>query len=260
MTRSLKRRVNCAAMADAANDLARRRVQGFWEGEACGERYGAEQDRLRYELEPEILSFACFSSAAGKRLLEIGVGMGSDFLRWSRAGAQPFGIDLTHRAVSITRDRLAREAGDSHLQVADAERLPFPDDTFDVVYSWGVVHHTPDTRRAVREARRVLKPGGRLKLMLYHRQSWVALAAWVRFGVLRGKPAIGLREAVSHIESPGTRAFTIQEALGLLSGMEHVSVRPCLSHWDRRLAPGIAKVLGDRFGWFLLIDARKPIR
>lgn len=69
---------------------------------------------------------------------------------------------------------------------------------------------------------------------------------------------MGPLAAATHIESPATKAFTVQEGLSMLSGMDHVSVRPCLSHWDRRLAPGLARLLGDRFGWFLLMEASKP--
>jgi SAM-dependent methyltransferase len=235
-------------------------VKLFWEAEACGERYGAEQDDRRYSLEPEILQFADFSSAAGKRVLEVGVGMGSDFVRWLRSGAQASGVDLTRRAVAIAQDRITKEGLAGDIREADAETLPFNDDEFDIVYSWGVLHHTPNTQQAVGEARRVLAPGGQLKLMLYHRHSWVALAAWVRFGLLRGKPTIGLRRAVAQIESPGTKAFSRREVAEMLAGMEDVVVRPRLSHWDRRLVPGLARLLGDRFGWFLLIEARQPRR
>ena len=233
-------------------------VKGFWEQEACGERYGVEQDRLRYELEPEILRFADFESAAGKRVLEIGIGMGADFLRWVRAGAIATGVDLTERAVNLTRQRLADERLEGVVRVADAEDLPFADAEFDIVYSWGVLHHTPNPPKALAEVQRVLAPGGQVKLMLYHRHSWVALAAWARFALLRGKPFQSLGDAVSNIESPGTTAFTAAEVRNLLKRLR-VRVTPKLTVWDRRCAPMAAPLFGNRFGWFLLIEGSSPL-
>ena len=241
-------------------------VKAFWESEACGERYGDDQDRVRYELEPEILPFADFDSARGLRVLEIGVGMGADFVRWVRAGAVATGVDLTERAVEITRDRLAKDRAEGRaeggveadVRVADAEALPFEDAAFDLVYSWGVLHHTPRMDRALAEAQRVLTSGGRLKVMLYHRRSWVGLAAWARFGVLRGRPFMSLREALTFLESPGTKTFTVGEVWALFPGLVDLTVRPVLTHWDRRVAPGVARLTGHRFGWFLLIEGTKP--
>lgn len=232
-------------------------VRRFWEAEACGERYGEAQDRLRYEMEPDIVSFADFSSAVGLEVLEIGVGMGADFVRWLRAGARAHGVDLTERAVELTRLRAAKEGFHAEVREGDAENLPFEDHTFDLVYSWGVLHHTPDTRRAFAEATRVLRPGGRLKAMIYHRHSWVALAAWARFCLFRGHPLLGLRAAVAEIESPGTKAFTRREAAMLVPDLVNVRVETTLTHWDRRFAPGIAELAGDRWGWFLLLSGIK---
>jgi SAM-dependent methyltransferase len=250
-------------MAEASDggdggDGAKAEVRAFWDAEACGERYGAEHDRLRYELEPEILAFADFASAAGLRVLEVGVGMGADLVRWARAGARVTGVDLTDRAVGIARRRLADEGLDATVEVADAEALPFDDGAFDLVYSWGVLHHTPRTTVAVHEAIRVLAPGGCLKLMIYHRHSWVAAAAWAKFCLLRGRWRAGLREAVARVESPGTQAFTADEAHAMVAGLSAVSVRTRLTHWDRRWAPGVARLTGDRFGWFLLVEGTKP--
>ena len=96
-----------------------------WNSEACGERYGEEQEVMRYRLEPEILEFADFKSIAGKRVLEVGVGMGTDFLNFVRAGAIATGVDFTERAVAITRQRLEAEGLSAELRIADAEHLPF---------------------------------------------------------------------------------------------------------------------------------------
>ena len=139
-------------------------VREFWEAEACGERYGDEQDRIRYELEPEIEPFAKFAEARGRKVLEIGVGMGADFLRWARNGADATGVDLTERAIGITKERLAAEGLEAHLQTANAQELPFEDASFDIVYSWGVLsllsrHRQGPRRSAPRAAAR--RPGPR---------------------------------------------------------------------------------------------------
>lgn len=237
---------------------AKTAVADFWSREACGERYGVAQEEVRYRLEPEIISFADFASTSGQRVLEIGVGMGSDFLNFIRAGAIATGVDLTERAVNITRERLQREGLTADVRIADAENLPFEDNSFDLVYSWGVLHHTPATRTAMHEAQRLLAPGGHLKVMLYHRISWVGLAAWIRFCLLRGKPFLGLRRGIGQIESPGTQAFTRSEVFEMLDSVDEIDVTAKLTYWDRRLAPGLARLLGNRLGWFLLVQARKP--
>ncbi len=232
-------------------------VRNFWDREACGERYGDDQDRLRYELEPEIAAFADFGSTAGLRVLEIGVGMGSDSVRFAEAGALLTGIDLTDRAVEITRERLSVRGLAADIRVADAESLPFADSSFDVVYSWGVLHHTPNTPRALLEAERVLALGGRLKVMLYHRRSWVAFGAWARFGLMRGRPTYSIRQAVAHIESPGTQAFVKSEVIAMLPGMRQLSVVSRVTTWDRKFVPGLSTIGGDRLGWFLLASGTK---
>jgi ubiquinone/menaquinone biosynthesis C-methylase UbiE/glycosyltransferase involved in cell wall biosynthesis len=237
--------------------VAKEDVKAFWEDEACGERYGSDQDRLRYQLEPEIIPFADFESAAGKRVLEIGVGMGSDFLRWVRAGAEATGVDLTDRAVTLTRQRLAEEGLEADVRQADAENLPFEDGSFDLVYSWGVLHHTPDPEKALAEAQRVLAPGGELKVMLYHRRSWVAFAAWARFCLLRGQPWANLKTAVSRVESPGTQAFTLAEVRQMLPEIPALKAEPSLTEWDRKFVPAVSRLGGSRLGWFLLVSGRK---
>lgn len=238
---------------DAGSD--KRAVADFWEREACGERYGADQDSVRYALEPEILRVADFPSAGDKKVLEIGVGMGADLVRWARAGANVTGVDLTRRAVELTQGRLAAEGLHGDVRQADAEDLPFPDGSFDIVWSWGVLHHTPDADRALLEATRVLRPGGRYAVMVYHRRSWLALAAWARWGLLRARPLTTVTDAVAHVESPGTRAYTSREVHALLGQrLRELRVRPVLTHWDRRVAPGLARVTGDRFGWFLVVE------
>ncbi|MFY9909803.1 MAG: class I SAM-dependent methyltransferase, partial [Candidatus Sulfotelmatobacter sp.] len=179
------------------------RVRQFWEAEPCGSRYlqkrrAASQEageewnaedfethaRTRYELEPHIPAFANFNSAQGKKVLEIGVGMGADYLQWLKAGAHATGVDISPASIERARKRCGF-AGFSGigLRVADAENLPFPDNSFDVVYSYGAMHHSPDTARCIQEARRVLKVGGEARIMVYHHPSLTGLMLWLRYGV-----------------------------------------------------------------------------
>ena len=268
------------------------RVKEHWEREACGTRYGSEPDRkrffdeisaARYRLEPYIPAFANFPSARGKAILEIGVGVGADFQNWCSHALHATGIDLTEKAVALTRERLELNSIPSEryvVQNADAENLPFDAESFDLVYSWGVLHHTPDTGRALREVFRVLKPGGVVKAMIYHVPSWGGLMLYFRYGLARGKFSLTMKEAIfADMESPGTKAYTVDEAQTLLveTGFEKITASPKLAPGDlltikpskKYSAPfyrliwevyprWFVRLMGDRFGLGLLIEAKKP--
>ena len=153
-------------------------VNDFWNEASCGEELylkGFEKkdymahSQKRYELEPEIIEFGEFHKFRGLKTLEIGVGLGADHQKLAEAGAIMSGIDLTQRAIGHTARRFVLFGLESSLQEADAENLPFEDETFEAVYSWGVLHHSPDTARAIQEVRRVLKSGSHFKIMIYHK-------------------------------------------------------------------------------------------
>ena len=231
------------AAAPSIREEQKERVRAFWDEASCGEVYadGKEvrerlerQSEARYQLEPFIFDFARFSEGAGRDVLEIGTGMGADHLQWAKAHPRTLiGIDLTERAVEFTRERLALYGLNSDIRVADAERLPFADDSFDIAYSWGVLHHSPDTARAVAEVRRILRPGGRARVMIYHRASLVGAMLWLRYGLLRGRPLMSLRRIYSqYLESPGTKAYSMAEARALFDGFSSVATSIQLSPGD----------------------------
>lgn len=112
-----------------------------------------------------------FNQFPGKQVLEVGFGMGTDLFQFARAGATVSGVDLSPRHLQIASQRFEIAGIPADLRLADAENLPFEDSSFDGVYSFGVIHHTPDTRKAVEEMHRVLKPGGRAIIGVYHRYS-----------------------------------------------------------------------------------------
>ena len=247
-------------------------VRAYWELEACGTgaaivgelpegttEWFERVEAHRYELEPFIHSIAMFTQHRGHKVLEVGVGAGTDHLQWARAGAECFGVDLTERAVALTAQRLALYGFQSSLRRIDAEILPFQDDYFDVVYSWGVIHHSSHPAAIVNEIRRVLKPGGKFLGMLYNRHSLVAYKLWVRHALLAGRPWRGLAEVVwHHMESQGTKAYTLAELHALFSGFRQRVLTPIVTPYDARRLPGwIAGWIPPRLGWFVGLQALK---
>jgi ubiquinone/menaquinone biosynthesis C-methylase UbiE len=217
-------------------------VKSFWESQACGNVYAQGKDlqeyfrthsTTRYALEPYILDFARFSDGHDKDVLEIGVGMGADHEQWAMSEPRSLtGIDLTRRAIDLTCARFEANQLNSKLTVADAEHLPFGDNSFDIIYSWGVLHHSPDTAKAFKEVYRVLKPGGIARIMIYHRHSIVAYLLWLRFGLFRGSMLPLTDIFAQYVESPGTKAYTLKEARELCADFNQVDARSLIGFGD----------------------------
>jgi SAM-dependent methyltransferase len=225
---------------------------------------------------PWLKQAAGFTSFTGCRVLEIGPGLGTDHAQFARAGARTYAVDLTESHLQLTRQRFALERLETRLARGDAERLPFRDASFDVVYSFGVLHHTPDTGRAVREVRRVLRPGGVAIVSLYHRHSafhWIAtvLCRGVRHGELWTR---GYRRLLADVEvgaretdaQPLVQVLSRRQCRRLFAGFSQVEVRA--DHFDvghvfpsRPPSPParrrvLERLLG-RWGWYLTVTARK---
>jgi len=109
----------------------------------------------------------------GRDVLEIGCGMGAMAMNWARQGARITAVDLAAASIDQTRRRFALMGIDGDIRQADARALPFDAARFDYVYSWGVLHHSPDLPRSIAELMRVLRPGGGFGVMLYHRRSFL---------------------------------------------------------------------------------------
>ncbi len=160
----------------------KRLVHNFWENSPCDSWFTNQPcgspgfyrsiDEHRYKVHRRLLSTLELEKTRGLRVLEVGCGCGSDAERFARAGARYFAVDLTKKAVDLSRRRFQLAKLEGLFVQGDAESLPFADNLFDLVYSHGVLHHTPDTPGAIREVYRVLAPGGRAVIMLYHRNSF----------------------------------------------------------------------------------------
>ncbi|MHB8533837.1 MAG: class I SAM-dependent methyltransferase [Sulfuricaulis sp.] len=236
-------------------------VHDFWDSASCGEElylagYGKDdflrQAEIRYQLEPYILEFTGFEQYRGKKVLEIGVGLGADHQKFAEAGAVLTGVDLTQRAIDHTRRRFQVFSLNSELRTADAENLPFEDETFDLVYSWGVLHHSPDTPKTLDEVFRVLKPGGKAKIMVYYKYSFVGFMLWIRYALFRLRPFTSLRSIYGrYLESPGTKAYSISEVKELFNKFRTSDARAVLTHGDL-----LASSAGQRHQGTLLNIAR----
>ena len=256
-------------------------VHDYWNNESCGtfagksekysKEYYTEIENYRYSTEPEILDFARFENYFGKEVLEIGVGAGTDFSMWCRNGAIANGIDLTEEGVKHVQTRLdlfglKAEA----LKVGDAENIPFDDNTFDLVYSWGVIHHSPNTKKAFSEAVRVCKPGGEIKIMVYHLDSVNTWFFWIKHCLLKGKLFKDRAWALwNHMESYGTKAYSHQSMMDMIKDFEikGIKIESPFTYYDKMERFGLLGKFVDylnRFifskeksGWFLKVSAIK---
>ena len=165
-------------MPASNQDELKGEVREFWNQLSCDTQvasstkfsrdYFEEIESFRYYDQPFIHAFAQFTRYRGKRILEVGFGAGTDFIQWLRAGARASGIDLTPEALENLKRRIEvyQLPGPEQVMVADAENLPFESGSFDLGYSFGVLHHSPDTEKAISELVRVVRPGGDVKIML----------------------------------------------------------------------------------------------
>lgn len=159
---------------------AREEAQKQWNANPCGalptEEYDLEFFRRveadRYRQQYWQRGFFDYSSFSGRKVLEIGTGLGTDLKQFARHGAECYGVDITDRHLELTRLNLAAEGLPVQLVKADATALPFDDESFDCVHSFGVLHHIPDVEDVLREIRRVLKPGGVLQCAVYNLYSF----------------------------------------------------------------------------------------
>ncbi len=263
----------------------KQRAREQWGRDPAGAVYGSEHEfgtreffdeveRHRYQeyapWMPEVMGFKDF---AGARLLEVGCGMGTDLLQFARGGAKVTAVDLTPRSIETSRHHLDLYGHSGDFSIADCEHLPFKDNSFDVAYSNGVIHHTPDTAGAVREIYRVLRPDGLARVMLYHRGSWAYLSQVVlRYGILKGEFLRGTsaNDIMSkYVEfnagggRPLVKAYTRREARELFSMFREVSIQveQLLESEIYFLSPLIPRPLFRRLqqsvGWNLIISARK---
>jgi ubiquinone/menaquinone biosynthesis C-methylase UbiE len=245
------------------------KVRSFWEEEACGtspdlinateyqsKEWYDEVESYRYSVEPFIHSIAQFTRHDGKRVLEIGVGAGTDHLNWAKANTDLYGVDLTDTAIETTKRRLDVYGLKSNLQRTDAEKLPFQDNFFDVVYSWGVIHHSEDISKIISEISRVLKPGGKFLGMIYNRRALHTFNLWIKHALLTGKLWRSLKYVLYHFnESIATKAYTKKETQFLFNDFKSCEVTHFICEADLRFLKFFRSLLPSKLGFYLGVEA-----
>lgn len=218
-------------------------------------------DRYRFEKLHYLPRLVPFETYRGRRLLEIGCGIGTDLVRFARAGACVSGVDLSETAIDLARRNFALHNLPVDLRIANGEALPYPDEAFDVVYAHGVVQYTANPQRLIDEARRVLKPAGEAIVMVYNRWSWLnALSALMRV-------------ELEHEDAPVLRKFSIGELKAMLAGFRDVRIVPERFPVRSRLHGGwkgaaynavfvgafnaLPRAAVARFGWHLMAFCTK---
>lgn len=260
-------------------------AQKLWNATPCGS--GAYLAGLEYEsreyfdairhsryhvTDPWMPRVIDFSVARGKKLLEIGHGMGTDLLTFAETGAEVYGIDITEEHHRLATRNFAMHGRSAVLRLCDAAVIDFPSGFFDVVYSHGVLHHTPDVARCISESYRVLKPGGLFILGLYHRHSVFLAVHLMKEGILKGGLwRLGYRGLMATIErgadgittKPLVKTYTRRQVRRMLAEFAEVRLevahftRDHLSKLDFILPRSLVRPLESWVGWYVIAFATK---
>ena len=252
-------------------------IQEYWTKNVPGlgllvEKYSIDQkelyvevDRYRYQYDSYIVPLIDSFAEKGKLILEVGCGMGTDSRYISKKGARIVSLDLSFDNVALTMKGMRLFNLDGNGVCSDGENLPFKDSCFDVVYSFGVLHHTPDTQRAIDEIYRVLKPGGKCVIMLYHK----GYAYYILLFLYGYKKLLGLytqEELMSRYDhTPLSKQYSTEEAVQLFKRFKNpnitmttfggVQVHPFLKYVYMLFT--ISPFLMRRLGSFMIIKGEK---
>jgi SAM-dependent methyltransferase len=221
----------------------------------------SDLDQYHFEKLHHLLRLVNFDGYRGQRVLEVGCGAGTDLVRFAKGGALVSGVDLSAAAIGLARRNFEQQRLEVDLREADGERLPFADDTFDLVYAHGVVQYTPRPQALVDECRRVLKPGGEAVFQVYNRISWLNALSKL------------MKVPLEHDDAPVLRKYSAAEFRALLHGFRQTRIVEERFPVKSRLHGGwkgmlfntlfvgtfnaLPRALVRRFGWHLLAFCRK---
>ena len=218
-------------------------------------------DQYHFEKLHHLLRLVAFDGYRGRSVLEVGCGAGVDLARFARGGATVTGVDIARSAIELARANFAQQGLQGAFEVADGERLPFPDNGFDLVYAHGVVQYTANAQQLIRECHRVVKPGCEAIFQAYNRLSWLNALSKL------------MNVELEHDAAPVLLKFSIGEFRRLLVDFREVTIVPERFPVKSRLHGGwkgaiynglfvltfnaLPRALIRRLGWHLLAFCRK---
>ncbi len=249
-------------------------VRNYWNSRPCNIRHSShpigtkdyfdQVEARKYFVEPHIPGFADFPRWKGKKVLEVGCGLGTDAVNFARNGADYTGVDLSEASLSLARQRFELFGLKGQFKVCDGESVAeqFPANSFDMIYSFGVIHHTPDQRAVIENIRKLIRPDGEFRCMLYAKHSWKD--AMIECGFDQPEAQSGC---------PIATTYTVEMVEQLLGGLfkvestqqahifpyvieKYIKYEYELQPWFKAMSKEMFAALENRFGWHMLITAR----
>jgi len=250
------------------------RIRRYWNTQPCNIRHGRgepgtleffqEVSARRYRVEPHIAEFAGFHLWQGQQVLEIGPGIGSDAAEFARHGAVYTGLDYSDESVKLAQKRFEVEELEGTFIRGDASNAQdYPDHEFDLVYSYGVIHHFPAIEQIIDNVYAALKPGGEFRFMVYAKNSWKQAMIFK-----------GLDQYEAQNGCPYAKSYTkheIHDLLGNRFQIDRLRQDHCfmynveaykagryeLEPWFAAMPEAMREAVREYLGWHLLVKARK---
>jgi SAM-dependent methyltransferase len=251
-------------------------VKAYWDARPCNIRhskkplgskeYFDEVETRKYYVEPHIPGFAQFARWKGKRVLEVGCGIGTDTINFARAGAQVTAVDLSTESLAVAKQRAEVFGFKDQVKFfqADAERLSetVPVERYDLVYSFGVIHHTPQPARAAAQIRKFMGPDSELRLMVYAKNSWKHIMIEAGFDQPEAQSGCPVAFTYTHDEVrqellPGYEVVSIeQDHIFPFVIEKYIKYEYEIVPWFAAMPREMFRALEKSLGWHKLVVAR----
>jgi len=248
-------------------------VKQFWDGRPCNVRHSKEQkgtieyfdevEKKKFFVEPHIKSFSHFNEWEGKKVLEIGCGLATAGINFARYGADYTGVELSDESLELAKKRFDVYGKDGRFYSGNAEQLSsfVPVETYDLIYSFGVIHHSPHPEKIISEIKKYMNKDSTLKIMLYGKDSWKNYMI-----------ECGLDQPEAQYGCPIANTYTKDEVVDLLEGYDIISIEQdhifpyqiepykkgeyIKQPWFESMPDEMFKSLEKNLGWHLLITAK----